>query len=77
MNKHQKDTIKLVNEAYYKLSTLNNIKYHYFNKRIHIHTHQMINYFPRIEVGTVRALHYYTARMLYFKESCLQKSSLS
>ena len=27
MNKHQKDTIKLVNEAYYKLSTLNNINW--------------------------------------------------
>jgi len=27
MNKHQKDTIKLVNEAYYKLSTLNNISW--------------------------------------------------
>lgn len=27
MNKHQKDTIKLANEAYYKLSTLNNINW--------------------------------------------------
>ena len=27
MNKHQKDTIKLVNEAYWKLSTLNNINW--------------------------------------------------
>lgn len=27
MNKHQKNTIKLVNEAYYKLSTLNNINW--------------------------------------------------
>jgi hypothetical protein len=27
MNKHQKDIIKLVNEAYYKLSTLNNINW--------------------------------------------------
>jgi hypothetical protein len=27
MNKHQKDTIRLVNEAYYKLSTLNNINW--------------------------------------------------